>query len=79
MSVTPDLLGALARRGPRTLLLGPDVIGDANLVRGVAGLDGVVAASYAPAAQSSPDVRAYLRDYAKAYPGAPPGSPATSS
>ena len=75
LSVTPDILGALARRGPNTLLLGPDVIGDANLVRGVARLDGVVAASYAPAAQASPDVRAYLRDYAKAYPGASPGEP----
>jgi hypothetical protein len=75
LSVTPDILGALARRGPRTLLLGPDVVGDANLVRGVARLDGVVAASYAPAAQASPDVRSYLRDYAKAYPGASPGEP----
>lgn len=75
LSVTPDILGALARRGPGTLLLGPDVVGDANLVRGVGGLDGVVAASYAPAAQASPDVRAYLRDYAKAYPGASRGEP----
>ena len=75
MSLTPDILGALARRGSRTLLLGPDVIGDANLVRGVARLDGVVAASYAPAAPASPDVRAYLRAYAKAYPGAPAAQP----
>ena len=75
MSLTPDILGALARRGPRTLLLGPDVIGDANLVRGVPKLDGVVAASYAPAAQASPAVRAYLRAYARAYPGASRGAP----
>jgi branched-chain amino acid transport system substrate-binding protein len=75
MSLTPDILGALARRGSRTLLLGPDVIGDANLMRGVARLDGVVAASYAPAAQASADVRAYLRAYAKAYPGAPAAQP----
>jgi branched-chain amino acid transport system substrate-binding protein len=75
MSLTPDVLGALARRGSRTLLLGPDVIGDANLMRGVARLDGVVAASYAPAAQASADVRAYLRAYAKAYPGAPAAQP----
>jgi branched-chain amino acid transport system substrate-binding protein len=75
MSMTPDVLGALARRGSRTLLLGPDVIGDANLMRGVARLDGVVAASYAPAAQASADVRAYLRAYAKAYPGAPAAQP----
>jgi branched-chain amino acid transport system substrate-binding protein len=75
LSVTPDILDALARRGARTLLLGPDVIGDANLVRGVARLDGVVAASYAPAAQASPDMRAYLRDYAKAYPSASRGEP----
>jgi branched-chain amino acid transport system substrate-binding protein len=72
-SLTPEVLAALARRGPRTLLLGPDVIGDATLVRGVARLDGVVAASYAPAA--SPDMRAYLRAYAQAYPGAPRGQP----
>jgi branched-chain amino acid transport system substrate-binding protein len=75
LSVTPELLAALARRDPRTLVLGPDVIGDANLVRGVAGLDGVVAASYAPAGPRSPGLRAYLRDYARAYPGAPPGEP----
>jgi branched-chain amino acid transport system substrate-binding protein len=75
MSLTPDVLDALARRGPRTLVLGPDVIGDANLVRGVARLDGVAAASYAPAAQASPDVRTYLRDYARAYPGAAYGEP----
>jgi branched-chain amino acid transport system substrate-binding protein len=75
LSLSPDLLAALARRGPRALVLGPDVIGDANLIRGVAGLDGVVAASYAPAADRSPAVRAYLRDYAKAYPSAPPSEP----
>jgi branched-chain amino acid transport system substrate-binding protein len=75
VSLTPDILEALARRGPRSLLLGPDVIGDASLVRGSANLDGVVAASYAPAAQGSPDVRAYLRAYARAYPGARAGAP----
>jgi branched-chain amino acid transport system substrate-binding protein len=75
VSVTPDLLTALARRGPRRLVLGPDVVGDANLVRGVAGLDGVVAAAYAPAGARSPAVQAYLREYARAYPGAPPGQP----
>jgi branched-chain amino acid transport system substrate-binding protein len=75
MSLTPDVLDALARRGSRALVLGPDVVGDANLVRGVASLRGVVAASYAPAAQASPDVRAYLRDYARAYPGASRGEP----
>jgi branched-chain amino acid transport system substrate-binding protein len=67
MSVTPDLLKALARRGARTLLLGPDVIGSTGLIRNVPGLAGVLGASYAP---ESPDFRAYLRDYAKAYPGA---------
>lgn len=75
VSVTPDLLTALARRGPRSLVLGPDVIGDGNLVRGVAGLDGVIGAAYAPAGARSPTVKAYLRDYAGAYPGAPPGEP----
>ena len=75
MSVSPDLLGALARRGTGKLVLGPEVIGETDLVRHVAALDGVVAASYAAATQSSPAVRAYLRDYARAYPGAPPGEP----
>jgi branched-chain amino acid transport system substrate-binding protein len=67
MSLTPDLLEALARRGARTLLLGPDVTGSTGLVRNVAGLAGVLGASYAP---DSPDFQAYLRAYAKAYPGA---------
>jgi branched-chain amino acid transport system substrate-binding protein len=75
MSVTRDLLAALARRGTRTLVLGPDVIGTGSLVRGVPSLDGVVGAAYAPTAQRSPDVRAYLRAYARAYPGAAPGEP----
>jgi hypothetical protein len=75
MSVSPDLLGKLARRGPDKLVLGPEVIGEPTLVRRVAGLDGVVAASYAAPAQTSPEVRAYLRGYARAYPGAPPGEP----
>jgi branched-chain amino acid transport system substrate-binding protein len=75
LAVTPDLLTALARRGPRTLVLGPDVIGDANLVRGVAALEGVVGAAYAPAGERSPELRTYLRDYTTAYPGAPPGEP----
>jgi branched-chain amino acid transport system substrate-binding protein len=74
MSVNKVLVGALARRGPRTLLLGPEVTGKADLLRRVAGLNGVVGASYS-AAQSSPDVQAYLRAYAKAYPGTPPGEP----
>ena len=75
MSVTRDLLAALARRGTRTLVLGPDVIGTGSLVRGVPSLDGVVGAAYAPTAQRSLDVRAYLRAYARAYPGAAPGEP----
>jgi branched-chain amino acid transport system substrate-binding protein len=75
LTVTPDLLNALARRGTRTLVLGPEVVGNTDLVRHVARLDSVVAASYAPAAQASADFRAYLRAYAKAYPGARPGEP----
>jgi ABC-type branched-subunit amino acid transport system substrate-binding protein len=73
-SVTPVLLDALARRGTDTLVLGPEVIGKAALVRHVATLEGVVGASYS-AAQSSPEVREYVRDYARAYPGTPPGEP----
>jgi branched-chain amino acid transport system substrate-binding protein len=75
MSVTRDLVDALARRGARTLVLGPDVVGSADLVRGVPSLAGVVGAAYAPTARRSPDVRAYLREYARAYPGAAPGEP----
>ena len=51
MTVTPDLLDALARRGTDTLVLGPEVIGNATLVRHVAALEGVVAASYAAGAE----------------------------
>jgi branched-chain amino acid transport system substrate-binding protein len=72
-SVSPDLLGALARRGTNTLLLGPEVIGDTDLVRQVAALSAVVGASYSAPESSSPAVRAYLRDFAKAYPDTPPG------
>ena len=72
-SVMPDLLSALARRGTNTLLLGPDVIGDTDLVRQVPALTGVVGASYSAPESSSPTMRAYLRDFAKAYPGTPPG------
>jgi branched-chain amino acid transport system substrate-binding protein len=72
-SVWPDLLRALARRGTNTLLLGPEVIGDTDLVRQVPTLTSVVAASYSAPESSSPAVRAYLRDFAKAYPDTPPG------
>jgi len=73
-TVTPDLLGALARRrGTNSLVLGPEVIGYTDLVRHVPALTGVVAASYSAPESSSPAVRAYLRDYAKAYPDTPPG------
>ena len=36
LSVTPDILDALARRGTDTVVLGPEVVGDADLVRHVA-------------------------------------------
>jgi branched-chain amino acid transport system substrate-binding protein len=72
-SVSPDLLRALARRGTNTLLLGPEVIGDTDLVRQVPALTAVVGASYSAPESSSPAVRAYLRDFAKAYPDTPPG------
>jgi branched-chain amino acid transport system substrate-binding protein len=74
MSETPDLLHALARRGARQLVLGPDVIGDPTLVRGAGGLRGVVAASYLPSAQASPVVATYLRTYARTYPGIAAGT-----
>jgi branched-chain amino acid transport system substrate-binding protein len=76
-AITPEYLRALARREgspSRRLLLGPEITGDADLLR-VAGasLEGVVGASYAPPAATSPDVRSYLRAYARANPGAPAG------
>ena len=75
VSVTPDLLRALARRGTNTVVLGPEVIGNTYLVRHVAALTGVVGASYSAPAGRSPAVRAYLSEYAKAYPGTPPDEP----
>jgi ABC-type branched-subunit amino acid transport system substrate-binding protein len=71
MSQTPDLLQALARRGAAHLVLGPDVIGDPTLVRGATALRGVVAASYVPSPQGSPEMAGYLRAYARTYPGIP--------
>jgi ABC-type branched-subunit amino acid transport system substrate-binding protein len=73
MSVTQDLLRALARRGTNTVVLGPEAIGYTDLLRNDAGLTGVVGASYSAPAASSPAMRAYLRDFAKAYPSTPPG------
>lgn len=72
-SVSPDLLRALARRGTNSLLLGPEVIGDTDLMRQLTALTAVVGASYSAPESSSPAVRAYLRDFAKAYPDTPPG------
>jgi branched-chain amino acid transport system substrate-binding protein len=73
VTVTPDLLRALARRGTNTMVLGPEVIGYTNLVSQDAALTGVVGASYSAPESSSPAMLAYLRDFAKAYPGTPPG------
>jgi hypothetical protein len=74
-SLSPDILDALARRGTEKIVLGPEVVGYTDLIRHAPGLDGVVAASYAAPAQSSPALRAYLRDYARTYPSAPAGEP----
>jgi branched-chain amino acid transport system substrate-binding protein len=57
------------------VVLGPEVIGETDLVRHVPALTGVVGASYSAPAPSSPAVRAYLREYAMAYPGTPPDEP----
>jgi branched-chain amino acid transport system substrate-binding protein len=75
MSATPDLVQALARRGPHTVVLGPEVMGDTELLRQDPALVGVVGASYSAPYSSSPAMRAYLRDYAEAYPGLPSGDP----
>jgi ABC-type branched-subunit amino acid transport system substrate-binding protein len=72
LTVTPDSLKALARRGTDKLVLGPEVLGVTGLVRHVPGLEGVVAASYAA---PTPDLRTYLREYARAYPGISAGEP----
>jgi branched-chain amino acid transport system substrate-binding protein len=74
MTVTSDLLRALARRGTNSLVLGPEVIGDTKLISQDPALTGVVGASYS-APTSSPAMRAYLNDYAKAYPSTPPDEP----
>jgi branched-chain amino acid transport system substrate-binding protein len=76
-AVTPEYLRALARRvgaPARRLVLGPEITGDAELLRGAGPiLAGVAGSSYAPPAAASPDVRSYLRAYARANPGAPAG------
>jgi branched-chain amino acid transport system substrate-binding protein len=76
-AVTPDYLQGLARRmgtPARRMVLGPEITADAELVQGAgSALRGVAAASYAPPAAASADVRAYLRAYARANPGAPAG------
>ncbi len=74
-SVSPDLLRALARRGTNRVVLGPEVIGDTDLMRQITALTAVVGASYFAPESSSPAVRAYLRAFAKAYPDTPPGEP----
>jgi branched-chain amino acid transport system substrate-binding protein len=72
-AVTPEYVRALARRigdPARRLVLGPEITGDAELLRAAGpSLNGVVGASYAPPAGGSPDVRAYLRAFARANPG----------
>ena len=74
-SVSPDLLRALARRGTNRVVLGPEVIGDTDLMRQITALTAVVGASYFAPESSSPAVRAYLHAFAKAYPDTPPGEP----
>ena len=74
LTASSDLLRALARRGTNTMVLGPEVIGDADLISQDAALTGVVGASYS-APTSSPAMRAYLRDFATAYPSTPQGEP----
>jgi branched-chain amino acid transport system substrate-binding protein len=76
-AVTPDYLRALARRvgaPSRRLVLGPEITGDPELLRGASStLRGVVGSAYAPPSATSADVRSYLREYALANPGAPAG------
>jgi branched-chain amino acid transport system substrate-binding protein len=76
-AVTAQYLRGLARRmgaPAQRLVLGPEITGDAELLRGAgSALRGVVGASYAPPAGGSADVRSYLRAYARANPGAPAG------
>jgi branched-chain amino acid transport system substrate-binding protein len=78
-AVTPEYLRALARRvGARRLVLGPEITGDADLLRGAGTtLRGVVGSAYAPPFASSRDVRSYLRDYTRVNPGASASEPLT--
>jgi ABC-type branched-subunit amino acid transport system substrate-binding protein len=72
-AVTPEYLRGLARRvgaPTRRLVLGPEISGDADLLRETgASLRGVVGASYVP--PDSPAVRSYVRSYGQANRGAP--------
>jgi len=72
-AVTPEYVRALARRignPARRLVLGPEITGDADFLSAAGpSLDGVVGASYTPPAGGSPDVRAYVREFARANPG----------
>ncbi|MEN3278912.1 MAG: branched-chain amino acid transport system substrate-binding protein [Solirubrobacteraceae bacterium] len=79
-SVTSEYLRALARRmGARRLVLGPEITGDAELLRGAGStLRGVVGSAYVPPFASSPAVRSYLRDYTRINPGAPASQPLTA-
>ena len=76
-AVTSDYLRAVARRvgaPARRLVLGPEITGDADLLRGTGStLQGVVGSAYTPPAATSADVRSYLRAYSRANPGAPAG------
>ena len=78
-AMTPEYLRALARRlgaPAQRLVVGPEITGDAELVRGAGStLRGVVGSAYAPPFASSSDVRSYLRDYARVNPGASASEP----
>jgi branched-chain amino acid transport system substrate-binding protein len=69
----PEFFRGLVRRegdAKRRMVLGPDVTADPGLLRaGGRRLDGVVGTSYMPPLVGSPDLRAYLRQFARAFHG----------
>ena len=68
-------LAATEPRLARHVVLGPNIVGDPDLMRAISrSYAGVVASSLVPAAGGSPAVRAYLREYRRAFPGLEPAT-----
>jgi ABC-type branched-subunit amino acid transport system substrate-binding protein len=74
-SLEPKRLRRLAQGqgdAPRRMLLGSEVVVATDVLRAAGRtIDGVVGATYTPPAAASPEVRAYVLQFARANPGAP--------